>query len=243
MKKGGNTMNAFSTLAQLVKERKSGQVVVPDVRNEVETIKSKLEILEKAGFTAIHTELESQVRILEREEQNALMTNRLAIDGYLIIDIPYHFKKGWDYRSPVFVKPIQKKITRTVEVSNWWGTKTHPEERHEWKQTEYSLMLCNHYNWRGGVPISIAETLIEFQEKYELKNASTDFHILAVLHNEEIGSYVRQADPLLLYSIDGHAGSRFAVLAWWGADIETIEKELELDRKSFRAVKILESFQ
>jgi len=57
-------MNAFSTLVQLVKETKSGKVIVPDIRNEVEETKPKLEILKEAGFTAIHDQLDHNVLLL-----------------------------------------------------------------------------------------------------------------------------------------------------------------------------------
>jgi len=236
-------MNTFSTLAQLVKERKSGQVVVPDVRNEVETIRPKLEILEKAGFSAIHAELDNQVRNLERSEKIALMTNRLVNDGYLIIDIPYYFKNGWQYKTGVFVKPILIETSQPQEINSFLGFNRRIKWRTGWVESDHSLMLCQHYEWRGEVPVSVAETLIEFKEKYGLENAHTDFQILAVLPNDQIREYVKQVDPLLLYAIDGHGGSRFAVLAWWGTDIETIEHELELDRESFRSVKILEAFK
>ena len=236
-------MNAFNTLVQLVKETKSGQVIVPEVRTEVEETKPKLEILEKAGFTAIHEELDRKVRSLEKREKQALLTNQLVNEGYLILDIPYYFKNGWNHKRSAFVKPIQKKITRTIEESNFWGTKSSKKEVHEWIPSGQSLVLCQHYNWMGDVPISVAETLIEFQEKHNLKNSHTDFHILSVLPSDQISRYVTQVDPLLLYSIDGHEGSQFAVLAWWGADIEIIEQELGLTKESFKAVKILEGFQ
>ena len=236
-------MNVFSTLAQLVKERQSGTVIVPDIKEEVGSIKPKLDTLQKAGFTAIHNELESRVRTLEREENTALMINRFVNDGYLILDIPYYFVNGWKYQRPVFVKPIQKKIPRIVETFNFWRTKTFKKESWAWVDSDHSLMLCQHYDWRGGVPLSVAETLIEFQEKYNLQNAHTDFKILAVLPNDQIRSYVKSVDPILLYSLDGHNGSRFVVVAWWGADIAAIEKELDLDRDSFRAVKVLGEFQ
>jgi len=236
-------MDGFTTLAQLVKETKSGQVVVPDVRNEVESIKPNLSVLQRAGFSAIHDELDLQVRKMERDEKTALFTNRLVEDGYLILDIPFYFKNGWSYEYSAFVKPIQKKITRTQDFSNFWGTHTTKKEISEWIESEYSLVLCQHYNWRGGVPVSVAETLIEFREKYGLEDAVLDFKVLSVLPNSQIGDYVQQVDPLLLYSLNGSEGSRFAVVAWWGADVEAIEKELGLDRESFRAVKVLEEFR
>jgi len=236
-------MNAFNTLVQLVKETKSGKVIVPEVRTEVEETKPKLEMLEKAGFTAIHEELDRKVRSLEKREKQALLTNQLVNEGYLILDIPHYFKNGWNRRNGAFVKPIQKKITRTIEESNFWGTQSSKKEVHEWIDSSHSLVLCQHYDWMGDVPISVAETLIEFQENHNLQNSVTSFHILSVLPSDQISRYVAQVDPLLLYSIDGHEGSQFAVLAWWGADIETIEQELGLTRESFKAVKILEGFQ
>jgi len=235
-------MNAFNTLVQLVKETKSGQVIVPDIKNEVAETKPRIDIMKKAGFTAIHDEMDRRVRTLERQEKRSLLINRLVNEGYLILDIPYYYKNGWNRKRGAFVKPIQKKITRTIEESNFWGTQSSKKEIHEWINSDHSMVICEHYNWNGGVPVSVAETLIEFKESHGL-NVFADFYVLSVLPNEKIGEYVKQVDPLLLYSIDGQEGSRFAVLAWWGADIEIIEQELGLTRESFKAVKILEGFQ
>jgi len=230
-------VNGFTTLSELVREKRKGTVTVPQVSEQITEYSERQEAMDAAGFTASANQARGKERELSEIQTVAVLTNQLINDGYLVLDVPYYFTGGWQYGNRFFSKPIES--IQEVKTKALFGSKLEKKRI----DTGYSLVLCNHYDWKAEVPISVARTLIEFKEKYVQENESGRFHVLSVLPTEQIDFYIQSQDPLLLFQLGGHGNSRFAVVAWWGADIEAIERELDLDRYSMRSVKVLEALR
>jgi hypothetical protein len=69
------------------------------------------------------------------------------------------------------------------------------------------------------------------------------FYIVAIAENKlRLDRMIRKGDPLILFrpmNDDFFTPSGlFIVIAWWGSDIEEIEKALQLDRTHYPQLKV-----
>ena len=195
----------FQVLSSLVKKNLVKEVTVPDIRAEITALRETKEVYERAGFEALATSESHQSLLLLREEIEKKAQLRWRERGYLVITLPA-FEKGHQ-RHPMY--------------------STTMKNNHFNNQLREVLAIIDVSGYKGHVPMSVVETLVDFKEEFDAGNGNFKILTYGVL-NDIKNDVVGIQDPLLLYKIGSgfRGGGTFAVVAWWGADIEDIERAL-----------------
>jgi len=213
--------NTFAVLSSMVKKNLVKTVQIPEIDQEIVELEEKIQLYEKAGFRALRNELEAQQYSLVRDLEEKKKIKQWRNKGYMVINLPgfekYHRRRDF--------------YSNTI-VPNGFN----PQEREV-------LAIIPITNYRGHVPEPVLKTLIDFKEenKADIENG---FHILTYGVLKTIKEKVvdlGKNDPILLYKItETYSGKgHYAVVAWWGADLEQIEKALGYSSENYPNMEVV----
>ncbi len=208
----------FQVLASLVKKNLVKEVTVPDIKADITALREKKEIYNKAGFNALATTQGHQSLMLLQEELEKKLQLRWRERGYLVITLPEFEKRH--QRFPMYSTTIKKGIFHH-------------------NQGREVLALIEVSGYKGAVPMSVVETLVDFKEEFEAEKGIFKILTYGVLSDIK-QNVVGVKDPLLLYKLHGSrfGGGSYAVVAWWGADIEDIERALGWVRSGYSNLSV-----
>lgn len=236
---------AFQTLATLVKSSLIDIQLPANAEDKINRLLERSATLQKAGFDGQASEVKSQSNEISN---SASVTNQLKHwrdKGYLTIRIKN--MNGWRWRHGInnglWTFPLPTRVMTKSRHLMFFSKMCEKIE------TNKVLALVNATEYLAPVPDQILEKATEFRHQVAQDYPrfgdrwyypGIQMFVLTVADKNNLKNIVRErpADPLLLYRIhenDNHLHLRgnFVVVGWWGADIEEIERELELDRALF----------
>lgn len=208
----------FQVLSSLVKKNLVKEVTVPDVQDEIQALTSKRELYERAGFRALASNSSSNASVLKERVEEKKLALLWRERGYLVITLPEFEKRHQRYpmRSTTIRKPPMNK-----------------------RQDHEVLALIDVEGYKGSVPMEVVETVANFTEEFNTYPGNLKILTYGVLGDIK-KNVVGVKDPLVLHQIssDWSGGGTYAVVAWWGADIEDIERALNWVRSGYSRLSV-----
>lgn len=247
---------SFQILSELVKESLVTKVEIPDITENVSKLHEEMDLYEKAGFTSKVDNIERRISANTQKYKLFLELWKLKKMGYLVIKVSgfSNYEKRERKRRPGVFRSIHHRFPfrkfqsgqeeKKVTTQGWVFSHTKTEIKPIYK---YAGIIPTQ-DFIGDVPTPVLSQIIEFQQEYfgEVSEKSNTYYrmqnafsILTV--ENSIGklnslSAARQ-DPLVLYRpVSDHwlnPSGYYGVIAWWGADVEDVEKALGLGKESF----------
>lgn len=236
---------AFQTLATLVKSSLIDIQIPANPESEISQLLTRSKALQRAGFDGQANEVRAESNEIS---DLASVTNQLKHwrdKGYLTIRIKNMSEWEWRYdiNAGLWTLPIPTRVMTKSRHLMFFSKMC------EKIVTNKVLVLVNTTEYLAPVPDQILEKAVDFRlqivRDYPEMGGEYDYpgiqmFVLAVGDKNNIRNIVRErpTDPLLLYRIRENRShlalqGNFVVVGWWGADLEEIERELELDRTLF----------